>query len=116
MTHKDREVNHKYVHQKLCDLQISSGGSTVKIHTDDLALYHYETCPYCEKVRETVDRIDLDLELRNIRKNSDYREELKRGGGQTQVPCLRIDHGNGTDWMYESEDIVQFLTETFGHS
>lgn len=86
----------------------------MEITLDDLSLYHYKTCPYCVKVRKAADRMNLDLELRNIRQNRTYRDELKRGGGQTQVPCLRIDHADGTDWMYESDDIVAFLREVFG--
>ena len=88
----------------------------MKISTDDLALYHYETCPYCRKVREALDRLDLDVELRNTRKEQQHREELTQVGGQKQVPCLRIDHDDGTDWLYESDDIVVFLSEVFGES
>ena len=86
----------------------------MRITTDDLVLYHYETCPYCRTVREAIDRLDLDIEYRNTREKKRYREELEKGGGMNQVPCLRIEHENGTEWMYESEDIVSFLKEVFG--
>ena len=86
------------------------------ISIENLVLYHYETCPYCRKVREAVDRLDLDLEYRNTRKERTYRDELKEGGGMNQVPCLRIEHENGTEWLYESDDIIAFLTELVGDS
>ena len=79
-----------------------------------MALYHYESCPFCRKVREVADRLDLDIELRNIRKDIDYRDELKNGVGQTQVPCLRIEGEDETRWLYESDDIIAFLMDVFG--
>ena len=41
-------------------------------------------------------------------------DELIRGGGKSQVPCLRIDHPGGTtQWMYESTDIIAYLRRRF---
>lgn len=88
----------------------------MKISTDDLALYHYETCPYCRKVREAIDRLGLDVEYRNTRKERQHRNDLEERGGRNQVPCLRIEREDGTEWMYESDDIIAFLTEVFGDS
>jgi glutathione S-transferase len=81
---------------------------------DDLALYHHEECPFCKKVRDVMNRLGLEMELRDIRENDDYRQELVNGGGQQKVPCLRIDKPNGnSEWMYESDDIAQYLLERF---
>lgn len=84
------------------------------ISIENLVLYHYETCPYCRKVRKAIDRLEIDIEYRNTRKEKQYQTELKEGGGMNQVPCLRIEHDNGTEWMYESDDIIAFLAELFG--
>jgi len=36
--------------------------------------------------------------------------DLIAGGGKGQVPCLRIEHENGSvEWMYESVDIIRYL-------
>lgn len=86
----------------------------MEIHLDDLALYHYETCPYCRKVRNVIDRLGLSIEMRNTREKSEYRDQLMEGGGKNQVPCLRIDRDDDTKWMYESDDIIGFLEHTFG--
>lgn len=54
-------------------------------------------------------RDELDIELRNTsdRKHS---ADLMKGGGKTQVPCLRIDDGSGNvQWMYESDDIIKYF-------
>ena len=75
-----------------------------------MILYHFESCPYCVKVRNAVSEIGLDLEMRDTRENDVYREELLSLTGKTQVPCLVIDGKP----MHESDDIVNYLKENFG--
>lgn len=56
------------------------------------------------------DRKDLNIELRSTsdRQNA---ADLMKGGGKTQVPCLRIDDGSGNvQWMYESNDIIRYFS------
>lgn len=82
---------------------------------DDLALYYYETCPFCMRVLRALDVLGVELDLRNVRREPAYRRELIEGGGQSMVPCLRIDNPDGsTTWMYESADIIDYLTRRFG--
>ena len=74
-------------------------------------LYHKLTCPFCYLVRHALDDLDLDIELRDIDANPAYREELVSGGGKQQVPSLHIlDPDGGTEWLYESRDIIEYLT------
>ena len=75
-----------------------------------MILYHFQSCPYCAKVRNTVDEIGMTLELRDTRENDDYREELISLTGKTQVPCLVIDG----EPMHESDHIIDYLKEKFG--
>lgn len=78
------------------------------------ALYQLPTCPFCVKVRRTLRRLNLPLELRDVRVDACHRQDLISGGGKMKVPCLRIDHPNGhTEWMYESDDIVAYLKGRF---
>jgi len=78
------------------------------------SLYQFETCPFCVKVRRCMQELDLPLELRDARTPGKYRDELKNEGGRLMAPCLRIDHEDGTSqWMYESKDIIAYLTEKF---
>jgi len=74
------------------------------------ALYYSQYCYFCQKVLMSINgRADLDLDLRNTSERQ-HHADLVAGGGKTQVPCLRIDHGNGkVEWMYESDDIIRFL-------
>lgn len=78
--------------------------------TENLALYQFKTCPFCIKVRRHIKRLSLNIELRDARHNQVYRQELESGGGRIKVPCLRI-AGQGSDprWLYESDQIIQYL-------
>jgi len=76
----------------------------------NLALYHYQSCPYCAVTRSAIDKKDVTVERRDIQKNREHRNTLTRQGGKTQVPCLRIERDNGNvEWLYESADIIQFI-------
>lgn len=78
-----------------------------------LALYQLYACPFCVKARRAIRRVNVDIEIRDI-KHPQYREELERQGGRVRVPCLRIDEGDKVQWLYESGDIVRYLDERFG--
>jgi glutaredoxin len=80
--------------------------------TKNLSLYQLPSCPFCVKVRRTIKREGLNIELRNINQENDYREELIREGGKRTVPCLRIEKSNGeVQWLYESKDVVAHLQQ-----
>lgn len=81
-----------------------------------LALYHYDSCMYCARVRKAIAALGLDIELRNVMTEREHYRDLLANGGSTTVPCLRIGKLNpATDrWMYESADIVRYLVERFG--
>ena len=76
----------------------------------NLSLYQLPTCPFCVKVRRTMKREGLNIELRNINQENEYREELSNEGGKHKVPCLRIEKSDGkVQWLYESNDIITHL-------
>src|SRR5438132_1222821 len=77
-----------------------------------LELYHFEASPYCRKVREVLDELNLDCVVRNVAKQSARRPELVARGGKMQVPYL-IDPNTNTE-LYESDAIVSYLTATYG--
>jgi glutaredoxin len=85
--------------------------SQVDRETQGLVLYHMQACPFCVKVRRHARSLGLNLPMRDIRKDPAAADELVRLGGQDQVPCLRI---GGSQWMYESSDINDYLTKRFG--
>ncbi|MEJ2453323.1 MAG: glutathione S-transferase N-terminal domain-containing protein [Candidatus Thiodiazotropha sp.] len=81
--------------------------------TRQLALYHFPLCGYCLRVRRAIWRLNLHIELRNAADEARWRHELRDGGGRLQVPCLQIRHPDRTEWLYESDDIINYLRVRF---
>jgi len=89
--------------------------AAVDQETAGLVIYQFVACPFCVKVRRTLKRLNLKVELRDAAGDSAFREELQKGGGKIQVPCLRIPQMNGGSyrWMYESSEIISYLSTRF---
>ena len=79
-------------------------------------LYYYSSCPFCFRVQIMMTKLGIDIERRNIHQGDKYFSELRKGGGNTTVPCLRIEKDGETEWMYESVDIVNYLQQNFSNS
>ena len=89
-----------------------AAGEQAKIDdkTKTLSLYQLPSCPFCVKVRRTMKREGLKVELRNISGNNNFSEELIREGGKRKVPCLRIEKENGeVQWLYDSNEVIVHL-------
>jgi glutaredoxin 2 len=75
-----------------------------------LALYYFDTCPFCLRVLRAADRLGVTLELRNIHRDRQHYADLGAARGRTTVPVLRYTNAAGEDvWMPESADIIRFL-------
>lgn len=82
--------------------------------TAQLFLYQFNACPFCVKVRRFLRRHSLLIETRDARNDAEHREALLAGGGEIKVPCLRIDDGQGgSQWLYESSEIIRYLEAHF---
>ena len=82
---------------------------------DKLALYYFDGCPFCSMVRSAIDRLGVDVELRNIFQEPQHRDDLVKVRGRATVPVIRITALNGEDrWMPESRDIVSYPQQTYG--
>jgi len=77
-----------------------------------LELYELEGCPYCAKVKRTLEDLDLDYESHLVPASHGDRTEVEEISGQTGVPVL-VDADNGVEGMAESDDIVAYLEETY---
>ena len=86
----------------------------VDMESADLALYHYESCMFCARVRKAIATLNLKIELRDVMRDANHRRDLAQGGGSATVPCLRIGLGEDGKWMYESADIIAYLAKRFG--
>ena len=89
----------------------SSRGGAVPTHVPSpdqlrrLVLYKYDACAFCRRVFQALDRLGLEVELRDTLKDADHRAALRELTGGTQVPCLLIDD----EPLLESADIVAWL-------
>jgi glutaredoxin len=82
--------------------------------TANMALYHFQMCPFCVKTRRQIHRLGLNIENRDARNDPNWNQELINEGGKYQVPCLKVTRQDGSvEWMYESTDINQYLAEKF---
>jgi len=82
---------------------------------DKLTLYHFESCPFCVRVRATIQRLGVDVELRDIRTDPKHWDELVAARGRGTVPVLKIESPDGTErWMPESADIIRYLDKSYG--
>jgi glutathione S-transferase len=77
-----------------------------------LSLYQFPGCPYCQRVRDALKRLKLDVEMRDITAQPQHRDELVRATGRGTVPVLRIEDTPGAvRWLPESLDIIRYLEE-----
>ena len=65
------------------------------------SLYQFHACPFCVKVRRTLHRLNVNIELRDA-KTERYGDELLKEGGKRKVPCLRIEEDGKVQWKYDS--------------
>lgn len=88
----------------------SAAQQAVDARTAQLALYHFPTCPFCLKAHRAMQRLSLNIDLRNAQHDPVHRQALLAGGGKIQTPCLRITDAQGQDvWLYESRAIIAYL-------
>ena len=81
---------------------------------DVLALYEYAGCPFCGMVMSSINRLGIEVEIRDISENPQFRNDLIEARGRATVPVLRITSPDGEDrWMPESRDIMHYLETTY---
>ena len=81
----------------------------------DLVLYETAGCPYCAKVTDKLNELGLEYESVMVPSAHSERTEVEAVSGQTGVPVL-VDEANGVEGMSESDDIVEYLEETYGEA
>lgn len=83
-------------------------GDIVQQNTSNLTLYHFESCPFCRRVRDFLATNHIELPLKDTLLDTAARQELLKLGGKTQVPALRMADDT---ILYESNDIIQWLRD-----
>ncbi len=80
---------------------------------EPLQLYDIAACPFCRRVRETLSSLELDVQILPCRRGgARFRPRAVALGGKAQFPFL-VDPNKGVK-MYESADIVEYLTRSYG--
>lgn len=78
-----------------------------------LTLYYKPTCAFCRRVMAVIDRLELEVEMKNVAEE-DFKTELEEAGGKIQTPFM-IDTDKEVS-LYESDDIVDHLQTHYGKS
>ncbi|KAL3912194.1 MAG: hypothetical protein SGILL_006980 [Bacillariaceae sp.] len=81
---------------------------------EPLVLYEYDASPYCKRVRETINLLDLSVEYRPCpgARQGQFSEELYQKTGRRTVPYLYDPNSN--EGLFESTDIIDYLLKTYG--
>ena len=74
-------------------------------------LYQLDGCPYCEKVADRLDELDIGYESVWVDPLHSDRDEVKRVSGQRAVPVL-VDEESGVT-MAESDRILEFIEHSY---
>ena len=79
----------------------------------NITLYELPGCPYCAKVVDKLNELGLEYDSIEVPRSHDERTEVEAVSDQTGVPVI-VDEEHGVDGMPESDDIVEYLEETYG--
>jgi len=74
-------------------------------------LFKTDLCGFCYRVRDFAEEKGISLTLRDTMTDMEAFRELLQGGGRSTVPCLKIQREKEVIWMYESLDIIDYLSE-----
>lgn len=79
-----------------------------------LTLYMRSTCPFCQRVMQMAENLNVTLDLKDIDEDETARAVLEGSGGKVQVPFL-VDTDKGVN-MYESSDIIDHLRTHYANT
>ncbi|MCU4739950.1 glutathione S-transferase N-terminal domain-containing protein [Natronoglomus mannanivorans] len=79
----------------------------------DITFYELPGCPFCAKVRTKLDDLDLEYDTIEVPRSHGERTQVEEVSGQTGVPVIS-DEAHDVEGMAESDDIVEYLEETYG--
>ena len=75
-----------------------------------ITLYQFQSCPFCMKVRDKLDDLDLEYETIEVSYAKEDRTTIKELSGQIKVPVLEDSDGSV---VYDSSDIIDYLEEKY---
>ncbi len=78
-----------------------------------LELYETPGCPYCIRVRETLDELGIEYLVHTEPSSHRERTRVKALSGQTFVPTLH-DPERGVIIADDDDKIIEYVTEHYG--
>ena len=81
-----------------------------------LELFHFEECPYCQKVRQKLEELDLSYISHPSPRGSVKREFLKRFIPESGLQFPLFVDVEKNIFMFESDDICDYLEKTYGQA
>ena len=78
-----------------------------------IRFYKVAGCPYCAKVENKLEDLDIEYETHSVPRARNQREDVYELTGQYGVPVI-ADPEHGVEGMAESSDIVTYLERTYG--
>ncbi|HED14912.1 MAG TPA: hypothetical protein ENI62_14890 [Gammaproteobacteria bacterium] len=97
-----------HVNQNNQEISATPAAATSK----KLYLYHYDGCLFCWRVKRVINKLGIDVELRDIWESNDYRQQLVKACGRQTVPVLLEVTADGREqWIPESRDIIKHLNK-----
>lgn len=79
-----------------------------------IELYQLEHCPFCAKVRESLEQLEVDYTTINVTP-PERTEVAEVTGGETGVPVIKDPNNDEFEWMNESDDIVDYLEAEYSN-
>jgi len=76
-----------------------------------ITLYQLDGCPYCEKVADRLDELDIDYDTEWVEAMHSARNEVKEVSGQRGVPVI-VDDETGVT-MAESDRILEYIDSSY---
>lgn len=76
-----------------------------------ITLYRLQACPFCERVVQRLNELDLEYDSRFVEPMHSERNVVKRICGKRTVPAI-VDRNTGVT-MAESANIVEYLDGTY---
>jgi Glutaredoxin and related proteins len=77
-----------------------------------ITLYELPGCPYCQKVIDTLERLELEYASVEVPRAHGDRSAVEEISGQTGVPVI-VDTAHDVEGMAESADIIEYLESTY---
>jgi len=88
----------------------AEGQGKAQASVEGHSLYQLFACPFCVKTRRAIHGLNVNVDIRDI-KHPEHRKALAEQGGRVKVPCMRIEEDGDVRWMYESNDIIEYLNK-----